>query len=122
MAPRPKNRGPFGRLDELREQAVKIQDYLRELESENAELRKMWNPNWGKRSAMDYDPDQLLRGIKVEHEHTPVDWVAAQIAMDHIDEFFDYYDYLELMEKLMKERIPIEDVRLVLFRAFGQIL
>jgi len=41
---------------------------------------------------------QITKGTKVEHEHSPDDAVAAEIAMDHLTEHPLYYDYLEEME------------------------
>jgi hypothetical protein len=45
---------------------------------------------------------QEKMGIKIEHEHTPKDDVAAEIARDHLSEFPYYYDFLEDMESEMK--------------------
>jgi len=42
---------------------------------------------------------QLLRGIKIEQEHTGDLAMAREIALDHLDEFPDYYDRLEKAEK-----------------------
>jgi hypothetical protein len=42
---------------------------------------------------------QLKKGIKVELEHTTDRNVAAEIALDHLNEFPDYYDRLEKVEK-----------------------
>ena len=45
---------------------------------------------------------QKKMGIKIEHEHTPDDDIAAEIARDHLSEFPYYYDFLEDMEKEMR--------------------
>jgi hypothetical protein len=58
----------------------------------------------------------IERAVAVEKEHTDSDTIAANIALDHIEEFEDYYDFLELMEKLMEKGVPIQDVRLALYR------
>jgi hypothetical protein len=42
---------------------------------------------------------QILKGIKVESEHTSDKEKATEIATDHVSEFPDYYDRLEKMEK-----------------------
>jgi hypothetical protein len=47
----------------------------------------------------DFDINQLLKGVKVEKEHTNCKIMARRIAMDHLAECQDYYDRLELMEK-----------------------
>lgn len=46
---------------------------------------------------------QLKMGIKIEHEHSPDDNVAAEIAKDHLSETPFYYSYLEEMEKEFEE-------------------
>lgn len=46
-----------------------------------------------------YDPDQILKGIEVEMEHTDDPRVALEIAMDHLEELPDYYTRLDTMEK-----------------------
>ena len=46
---------------------------------------------------------QIVAGIKIEHEHTPEDTVAAEIARDHLAEHPYYYDYLEKMEAEFKK-------------------
>ena len=113
MAP-PRNRGIFGRLDELREQAVGIRDTMAAIEKENAELREVikdiWNPKWGTRDPAQYDPEQLARGVKVEREHTDNDALALEITMDHLDEFEDYYIFLDMMETMMKQGIDPKNV------------
>lgn len=46
-----------------------------------------------------YEPQQILRGMEVEMEHTDDPKVALEIAMDHLEEIPDYYDHLDKMEK-----------------------
>jgi hypothetical protein len=41
---------------------------------------------------------QLRVGIEVEHEHTSHREVAAEIALDHLNELPDYYERLDKME------------------------
>lgn len=49
--------------------------------------------------------EQLKMGIEVEHEHSPDDKVAAEIAKDHLTETPFYYSYLEKMEEEFKENL-----------------
>jgi len=53
---------------------------------------------------------QIKMGIKVEHEHSPDDNVAAEICKDHLTETPFYYDYLEEMEKTFKKNYK-EDLK-----------
>ena len=46
---------------------------------------------------------QEKMGIKIEHEHTPDDNIAAEIARDHLAEFPTYYSFLEDMEAAAKK-------------------
>lgn len=50
---------------------------------------------------------ELEKGIKVEYEHTNDREISKEIAMDHIDEFWDYYSNpehgLNAMEKKLKK-------------------
>lgn len=45
-----------------------------------------------------YDPQQILKGMDVEMEHTDDPKIALEITMDHLAEIPDYYDHLEDME------------------------
>lgn len=47
----------------------------------------------------DFDPVQLVKGIKVEREHTGDKHIATEVAMDHLTESKNYYIELEKMEK-----------------------
>jgi len=53
---------------------------------------------------VNYNKRQLKMGIKVEHEHTKSNRVAAKIAKDHLRENPRYYTYLNAMEKKMRKR------------------
>lgn len=57
-----------------------------------------------KKKPEEYDQVQLRRGIKIEHEHTNDEKVAALIAMNHLDEFPNYYSALDKMEHKLKKR------------------
>jgi len=48
---------------------------------------------------------QEKMGIKVEHEHTPDDGIAAEIARDHLAEFPTYYTGLAKMEEELKKQV-----------------
>jgi len=52
---------------------------------------------------------ELKMGIDVEHEHSPDNNVAAEIAKDHLTESPFYYSYLEAMEEEMMENLK-EDI------------
>jgi hypothetical protein len=54
-------------------------------------------------SVMDFDPEQILKGIEVEMEHTKDPKLALEIAIDHLEELPDYYTRLNKMEKQGKE-------------------
>lgn len=47
----------------------------------------------------DFPKDALLKGVKVELEHTDDPLIALEIAMDHLVEDLNYYDKLEVMKK-----------------------
>lgn len=51
----------------------------------------------------DVDPEQLKRGIEVEHEHSDDDEIAKKIALDHLAEIPDYYTRLDAMEEQAKK-------------------
>jgi len=84
---------------------------MRENEELKKLIRRIWNPKWGTRDQRRYDPKQLAKGIAVEREHTNSGEMAAEIAMDHLDEFPDYYDWHELMEKMIHREISISEIR-----------
>ena len=46
----------------------------------------------------DFDLDALLKGIRVEMEHTDDIMVAMEISMDHLSEDSNYYEKLAKME------------------------
>jgi hypothetical protein len=46
-----------------------------------------------------FDPQQILKGMEVEMEHTDDPRIALEIAMDHLMELPDYYTRLDKMEK-----------------------
>ena len=46
--------------------------------------------------------EQLIKGIKVEMEHTDNPEVARKIALDHLEENPFYYEYLDKMEEELK--------------------
>ena len=55
-----------------------------------------------KNKITDFKLSQLLKGIKIELEHTKKPIRAIEIVMDHLKENENYYDYLEKMEKSME--------------------
>jgi hypothetical protein len=46
--------------------------------------------------------EQLIKGIRVEMEHTDKPQIARKIALDHLDENPFYYEYLDKMEEELK--------------------
>ena len=50
------------------------------------------------KSPKDFNSDQVLKGMRVEMEHTDDPMVALSIVLDHLTELSDYYDRLEQME------------------------
>ena len=46
----------------------------------------------------DFDPIELMWGVKVELEHTSNKQIAMEIAMDHLTEDPDYYKKLATIE------------------------
>lgn len=48
--------------------------------------------------SIDYDPDELAKGIKVEMEHTTNKEAAETIAKQHLAEVSDYYTRLEKID------------------------
>jgi len=52
-----------------------------------------------KKNADDFNPHSILKGMKVEREHTSNKSVAKEIASDHLVEDPAYYDKLQKMEK-----------------------
>ena len=46
-----------------------------------------------------YDLGELLTGIKIEREHTDDNFIALEIAMDHLERIPDYYSRLSRMER-----------------------
>lgn len=53
---------------------------------------------------IEYNPNQVKQGKKVEKEHTKLGDVAETIAKHHLEEDPEYYDKLEDMENLPKKK------------------
>jgi len=45
-----------------------------------------------------YSEEELAMGVQIEKEHTDLDWVAREIAKDHLAEDSAYYTHLKEME------------------------
>lgn len=56
-----------------------------------------------------FDIHQLLKGMKVEMEHTRNPNMAIEIAMDHLTEDPEYYTKLEKVEKA-EESLSLLDI------------
>ena len=72
---------------------------------------KWYNPIKGgladEKSPIDFDKEQLIKGIKVEFEHVNDIFKAAKIAMDHLIESSTYYTQLEQFEQNFKKSANI---------------
>jgi uncharacterized alkaline shock family protein YloU len=51
-----------------------------------------------------FSHEQLMKGMKVEREHTSNDKIAMEIARDHLTEDPEYYIKLEKMEKKKRKK------------------
>jgi len=82
---------------------TKHEDYDRELKRLGINMLTWVNPLKGgfadDEEITNFDLDQLIKGIKVETEHTNDKDIALKIAMDHLHEIPDYYTRLEKMER-----------------------
>jgi hypothetical protein len=70
------------------------------------DLAKKWDPSGyyePKQFAEKYIKPQLMKGIKVEMEHTTDVRIATEIAMDHLWEDLKYYDKLATIENTIVE-------------------
>lgn len=69
---------------------------------------------------------ELKKGIEVEFEHTNDEDIAREIAMDHIDEFWDYYSNpehgLNAMEKKLKQDEKERKTNEGILSAFNDLL
>lgn len=65
------------------------------------------------KSPDDFDPEAVLKGMKVELEHTGDRKIAVEIALDHLTEDPEYYDKLEQIEPEHGEAdVVVPDVKL----------
>jgi len=74
------------------------------------EISKNWkNPISGgfadNKNPSDFPIEQLIKGVKIEQEHTKDLKIALKISMDHLVEFKNYYDYLIDMENKIKKEL-----------------
>lgn len=51
-----------------------------------------------KKSINDFPLEAILKGLKVEFEHTDDPMIALEIAIDHLTEDVEYYDKLEKID------------------------
>ena len=75
------------------------------------DLAKKWDSKGyydPKQFAEKYVKPQLLKGIKVEMEHTTDVRIATEIAMDHLWEDLKYYDKLDKIETPISEGLLLE--------------
>ena len=75
------------------------------------DLAKKWDTKGyydPKQFAAEYVKPELMKGIKVEMEHTTDVRIATEIAMDHLWEDLKYYDKLNKIENPIKESLLME--------------
>ena len=68
----------------------------------------------GRAAGMDddeFDADQIMKGIEVEHEHTDKDSIAKAISKDHLTEDDKYYDHLDAMEEKYQKKAALGMLR-----------
>lgn len=58
---------------------------------------------------LNFDLNEVIRGIEVEHEHTSDPIIAMEIAFAHILELKDYYVRLDRMEEEGKKELGIKE-------------
>jgi hypothetical protein len=79
-------------------------DEVEQLAQDKEETGDMLQGGLGdEKSPLEFDPDQVLKGLSVEMEHSDNPMIALEIALDHLTEIPDYYDRLEKMEADAKE-------------------
>jgi hypothetical protein len=80
--------------------ASRAKKYLKKLYTVEDEERPSFE-KYFKRvdDSIQYDPEELKKGIKVEHEHTTDSQIAEIIAKQHLAEDPKYYSKLEKMHK-----------------------
>lgn len=59
---------------------------------------------------------QIQKGVKIEMEHTDNKEKAIEIAMDHLTEIPDYYDRLEKMETDAKNKLGLNEGKILIKR------
>lgn len=75
-------------------------DEIEQLAQDKDETGEMLQGGKGDgKSPLEFDPEQVLKGMKVEMEHSDNPMIAIEIVLDHLSEIPDYYDYLDDMEK-----------------------
>lgn len=62
----------------------------------------------GGKDLSDFDPEQLIKAIKVEKEHTPDIEKQLEIGMDHLTEDPEYYDD-PMFDKEVKGKITVKE-------------
>jgi len=86
MGPNSPGYGKGGEIEQLSQDKEEVGDMLQGGKADG-------------KSPKDFDPEQILKGMKVELEHSDNPMIAIEIVMDHLAEIPTYYDYLEDMEK-----------------------
>ena len=79
----------------------KVIDESKALEKKIVKHMQKYGESKGK-STEGINPKELVKGIKMEKEHTPSKPIAKEIAKDHLRELPKYYTRLKKMEKKAK--------------------
>lgn len=67
-------------------------DKIDQLAQDKEETGEMLQGGLGdEKSPLEFDPDQILKGLKVEMEHSDNPMIALEIVMDHLSETPNYY-------------------------------
>lgn len=87
--------------EELKKQFdIDINDFKPELEGSTVK----------KEDIVKHELENLVKGIKVEREHTSNNMIALEVALAHLNEGEEYYNELEKMEKKLDETISTGSV------------
>ncbi|KKK54127.1 hypothetical protein LCGC14_3087880, partial [marine sediment metagenome] len=79
------------------------------LDSTESEKDKLEGGKADDAKSLEFDSDELAKGIEVEKEHTDDENLAEEIAKDHLKEIPDYYTRLRKMEDEAKAELSDEE-------------
>jgi len=90
-------------LEKLNYSRKEFERKFDEIYNENQPVESITGGMADTKRPKDFDHDQLMKGTKIEFEHTDDINLAIEIAMDHLMEFPDYYIALDKMENDLKK-------------------